>query len=424
LPLTLLLEVNAATGFCDAMPLASEGKSKIEDHAQSICAVLVAQACNIGLKAVVQPGNPALNLGRLAWVQQNYVRSDTILNANAKLVEEHSKLPIVQRWGGGEVASADGLRFVVPVRSIHTGSNSKYFNSQRGITYYTLTSDQFTMLHSIVVPGTLRDSLYILATLLGQRTSLEPKEIMSDTAGYSDVVFGLFHLLGYQFSPRIKDVGGSRYWRIDRTANYGKLNDVSRHRINTALIAQHWDDILRVVGSLKLNSVNATEVMRVLAKEGSLSGLGRAIAEIGRVAKTMYLLEYISNEAYRRRIHTQLNRGESRGRLARVVYHGNRGEMREKYRTGMEDQLGALGLVVNAIALWNSRYMQAALEMVEAIGDKVIEEDVGRLSPLKFAHINMLGRYHFELDQSVLGGDLRPLRDPNTTGVLDSIWEE
>lgn len=180
----LLLEVNAATGFCDAMPLASEGKSKIEDHAQSICAVLVAQACNIGLKAVVQPGNPALNLGRLAWVQQNYVRSDTILNANAKLVEEHSKLPIVQRWGGGEVASADGLRFVVPVCSIHTGSNSKYFNSQRGITYYTLTSDQFTMLHGIVVPGTLRDSLYILATLLGQRTSLEPKEIMSDTAGY------------------------------------------------------------------------------------------------------------------------------------------------------------------------------------------------------------------------------------------------
>lgn len=237
-------------------------------------------------------------------------------------------------------------------------------------------------------------------------------------------MFGLFHLLGYQFSPRIKDIGGSRYWRIDRTANYGKLNDVSRHRINTALIAQHWDDILRVVGSLKLNAVNATEVMRVLAKEGSLSGLGRAIAEIGRVAKTMYLLEYISNETYRRRIHTQLNRGESRGRLARVVYHGNRGEMREKYRTGMEDQLGALGLVVNAIALWNSRYMQAALEMVEAIGDDVLEDDVARLSPLKFAHINMLGRYHFELDQSVLGGDLRPLRDPNTTDVLDSIWEE
>lgn len=406
------------------MPLASEGEPKLTDLPVSICAVLVSQACNIGLKAVVQQGNPALNLGRLAWVQQNYVRSDTILSANARLVEEHAKLPIVQRWGGGEVASADGLRFVVPVRSIYTGSNSRYFGARRGITYYTLTSDQFTLLHGIVVPGTLRDSLYILSVLLEQRTSLEPKEIMSDNAGYSDVVFGLFHLLGYQFSPRLKDVKDKRYWRVDREANYGKLNEVSRHKINTGLVAQQWDDILRVVGSLKLNTVNATEVMRVLAKDGSLSSLGKAIAEVGRMAKTMYLLEYVSNEGYRRRIHTQLNRGETRGQLARVVYHGNRGEVREKYRTGMEDQLGALGLVVNAIALWNSRYMQAALEMVEAMGDEVLEEDISRLSPLKFAHINMLGRYYFELDQSAAGGDLRPLRDPDKADVLDSIWED
>ena len=211
---------------------------------------------------------------------------------------------------------------------------------------------------------------------------------------------------------------------MDRHANYGKLNDVSRYKIDTTLIAQHWDDVLRVVGSLKLNAVNATEVMRVLARDGSLSSLGKAIAEVGRAAKTMYLLEYVSNEAYRRRIHTQLNRGESRGRIARVVYHGNRGEVREKYRAGMEDQLGALGLVVNAIALWNSRYMQAALGLIEAMGDQVLEEDLARLSPLKFAHVNMLGRYHFELAESAAGGDLRPLRDPNVVEVLETIWED
>ena len=93
----LLLEVNAATEFCDAMPMASEGETKLDDLAVSVCAVLVAQACNIGLKAVVQLGTPALSLSRLAWVRQNYVRSDTILQANTKLVEAHSKLPIVRR---------------------------------------------------------------------------------------------------------------------------------------------------------------------------------------------------------------------------------------------------------------------------------------------------------------------------------------
>ena len=274
----LLMEVNAATGFCEAMPMASEGEPKLSDLAVSICAVLVAEACNIGLKAVVQPGNPALSLGRLAWVQQNYVRADTLLSANARLVEAHSELPIVWRWGGGEVASADGLRFVVPVRSIYTGSNSRYFGAQRGITYYTLTSDQFTMLHGIVVPGTLRDSLYILATVLEQRTSLEPREIMSDTAGYSDVVFGLFHLLGYQFSPRLADLKDKRYWRIEREADYGPLDGLSRNKINTTVMAGYWDDLLRLAGSLKLGVVGATDIMRVLAKDGSLSQRFPAIA--------------------------------------------------------------------------------------------------------------------------------------------------
>lgn len=161
----LMLEVNASTGFCDDMILFSEGQSNLKksDLSMSICAVLVAQACNIGLHAVAQQTHPALTLGRLAWVQQNYVRADTILKANARLVDHHVHLPLVQHWGGGEVASADGLRFVVPIRNVFSGANSKYFGAQRGITYYSLVSDQYAQLHYTVVPGTLRDSLYLLS---------------------------------------------------------------------------------------------------------------------------------------------------------------------------------------------------------------------------------------------------------------------
>jgi Tn3 transposase DDE domain len=161
-----------------------------------------------------------------------------------------------------------------------------------------------------------------------------------------------------------------------------------------------------------------------LTRGASLSGLGKAIAEVGRAAKTLYLLAYLDDEAYRRRIHTQLNRGESRGRLARAVAHGGKGEIRQKYREGMEDQLGALGLVVNAIALWNTLYLQAGLGVVEAMGDDVLEADVARISPLKFAHVNVLGRYHFELAEVAAAGDLRPLRDPNVVDPLELMWRD
>jgi hypothetical protein len=94
------------------------------------------------------------------------------------------------------------------------------------------------------------------------------------------------------------------------------------------------------------------------------------------------------------------------------VFHGKRGELRQRYREGQEDQLGALGLVVNVIVLWNTIYVDAALNQLRVEGVDVRDEDVARLSPLGFDHINMLGRYAFILPDPIARGELRPLRDP------------
>ena len=98
--------------------------------------------------------------------------------------------------------------------------------------------------------------------------------------------------------------------------------------------------------------------------------------------------------------------------MARAVFHGKRGELRQQYREGQEDQLGALGLVLNMIVLWNALYMQAVLNQLRANGEPVNDADVARLSPLLYEHINMLGRYSFSMPEAVAKGELRPLRDP------------
>ena len=258
----VLLEVAGWTGFLHEFTHVSEGAARAEDLGVSICAVLFAEACNIGLEPVVQANNPALSRARLSWVDQNYIRSDTITAATARFVDAQGDIPLAQAWGGGEVASADGLRLVVPVRTLNAGPNPRYCGPGRGVTYLNFLSDQFAGFHAIVVPGTLRDSLYILDGLLEQQTSLTPHELMTDTAGYSDQVFGLFRLLGYQFSPRLADIGTARFWRIHRSADYGPLNGLARHHINTDLIATHWDDLLRVAGSLATGAVRASELRR------------------------------------------------------------------------------------------------------------------------------------------------------------------
>jgi TnpA family transposase len=235
---------------------------------------------------------------------------------------------------------------------------------------------------------------------------------MADTAGVSDVVFGLFWLLGYQFSPRLADIGEARFWRLDPTADCGVLNGMARSRVNTKLIMGNWDDLLRVAGSLQQGTVSASELMRSILRSKRPSTLARAVGTLGAIPRTLYMLSYIDDENYRRRILTQLNRGEGRHSVARAVFHGQRGELRQRYREGQEDQLGALGLVVNAIILWNTIYMEAALNQLRTEGQEVRAEDVARLSPLIYKHINFQGRYSFALSEAVAQGGLRPLRDP------------
>jgi TnpA family transposase len=409
----LLLEIHLRTGFAEAFTHISEAQSRVADLPISVCAVLLAEACNIGLEPLVRGDNPALTRNRLGWIQQNYMRAETLIDANARLVECQTNSALAQQWGGGEVASADGMRFVVPVDSVHSGPNKKYFGAERGVTYYNYSTDQYAGFHNIVIPGTMRDSVYILAGLLEQETSLEPKEIMTDTAGASDVMFGLFWLLGYQFSPRLADIGGARFWRLDPKADYGALNALSRHHVNPERIARHWEDMLRVAGSLKLSTITAPELVRSLLKSDRPSGLTKAIANLGRIPKTIHLLSYLDDESYRRRILAQLNRGEGRHAVARRICHGQRGEIRKRYREGQEEQLTALGLVTNAVVLWNTLYMEAALEQLRAEGFEVRSEDVARLSPLQTHHINMLGRYSFLLAEAVANGGMRPLRNPN-----------
>ena len=134
-----------------------------------------------------------------------------------------------------------------------------------------------------------------------------------------------------------------------------------------------------------------------------------ALCDLGRIPKTIYLLNYIDDQVYRRRILTQLNRGEGRHSVARIICHGRRGEIRKRYREGQEDQLCALGLVTNAVVLWNTLYTEAVQKQLKEDGYDIKDNDVERVSPLQHRHINVLGRYSFMLAESVAKGQLRPL---------------
>jgi hypothetical protein len=158
----LVLEIAAKTGFLEAFTNDHEPNAQLHDLEISLCAVLVAQACNVGYRPLVDDSNPALRESRLRYVAQRYLRADTLAAANARIVDYHARLPLAERWGGGEVASIDGLRFIVPRATIHAGYNRRYFDRRRGITALGTTADHYAGLRTIIVPGTQPDAPYAL----------------------------------------------------------------------------------------------------------------------------------------------------------------------------------------------------------------------------------------------------------------------
>jgi TnpA family transposase len=144
-------------------------------------------------------------------------------------------------------------------------------------------------------------------------------------------------------------------WRVDHAADYGAFQDAARGRIDLVRIERHWEDILRIVGSIHTRAVGAYDVIRMLSREGRPTSLGDAIAHCGRIAKTLHILRLAGEPGYRRQIKTQANLQEGRHALARKIFHGRAGLLYQNYHDGMEDQIRALGLVLNAMVAQGGR---------------------------------------------------------------------
>jgi hypothetical protein len=139
-----------------------------------------------------------------------YVRDETLKAATTQFVNFQFRQPLSRFWGTGTLSSSDGQRFPVSGKVRMATALPRYFGYGKGVTFYTWTSDQFSQYGTKVIPTTVRDATYVLDEILDNETELPILEHTTDTAGYTEIVFALFDLLGLQFSPRIRDLGDQR----------------------------------------------------------------------------------------------------------------------------------------------------------------------------------------------------------------------
>jgi len=403
----LLIEVDQLTGFSDALVHSGGNRSRSQETKLYLYASILAQACNLGPVAMARVAD--LSYDSLLWHTNWFLDDTTLPKAIAILVNYHHQLPLAQAWGGGMLSSSDGQRFPVTVKNVKAVPLPRYFNYGKGVTFYTWFSDQFSQYGIRVIPSTNRDSTYLLDGIQDNETEIKVLEHTTDTAGFSEIVFALFDLSGLRFSPRIRDLADQTLYRLTKRPD-PLLKPLFKGRISQPLIVDFWDDMLRAAGSLHHGWVTSSLLISKLSSFPEPNRLLQAFQEYGRLVKTLFILRYLNSEDCRRRINRQLNKGESVHALRNYLVIARQGELRQRYQEGLENQASCLALLTNAVVVWNTVYISAALDYIKQQGYPIEEGDRAYLSPTRCEHINPHGKYSFDIAKNQKRQGLRPLR--------------
>ncbi|EFJ70714.1 transposase, partial [Escherichia coli MS 198-1] len=347
---------------------------------------------------------------KLAWLQAWHTRDETYSTALAELVNAQFRHPFAGHWGDGTTSSSDGQNFRTASKAKSTGHINPKYGSSPGRTFYTHISDQYAPFHTKVVNVGLRDSTYVLDGLLYHESDLRIEEHYTDTAGFTDHVFALMHLLGFRFAPRIRDLGDTKLYIPKGDAAYDALKPMIGGTLNIKHVRAHWDEILRLATSIKQGTVTASLMLRKLGSYPRQNGLAVALRELGRIERTLFILDWLQSVELRRRVHAGLNKGEARNALARAVFFNRLGEIRDRSFEQQRYRASGLNLVTAAIVLWNTVYLERAAHALRGNGHAVDDSLLQYLSPLGWEHINLTGDYLWRSSAKIGAGKFRPLR--------------
>ncbi len=183
------------------------------------------------------------------------------------------------------------------------------------------------------------------------------------------------------------------------------------------MIGEHWDDLLRLAGSLKFGHATASLIVGKLSASGRHNSLAAALKEYGALRRTIYAARYLSDPTYQRRISRQLNKGESLHTLKRDLLDAHEGTVRARHLQQQTEQAWCLTLATNAVVAWSTEYFGLAVDSMRAAGRRVDDEVLAHVSPAHSENINFFGAIEVDIDAELaqLGPTgYRPLRVRDT----------
>jgi TnpA family transposase len=323
---------------------------KEHDNPSTVLAAILADGTNLGLERMAN-ASEGVSYAQLAWTHNWYLSPENYQAALAMIISAHHELPFARHWGAGTSSSSDGQFFRSGrSRSGAADVNAKY-GAEPGVKIYSHLSDHFASFGSRIMSATAGEAPYVLDGLVLGAGNLPLHEHYTDTGGATDHVFALCHLLGFRFAPRLRDIGDRKLGSIAAPSTYKGIENLMGRTIKTAAIEADWDDIVRIVASIKDGTVAPSVILRKLAAYKRQNRLDFALAELGRIERTLFTLDWLEQPELRRACQAGLNKGEARHTLAAAIYTNRQGRFTDRLLENQEFRASGLNLLIAAILL-------------------------------------------------------------------------
>lgn len=386
----LLLDVGAALGFTEAFTHLRTGVP-CGDRI-GLLNVLLAEGLNLGLRKMAEASNTHdyWQLSRLArW----HVEREAIDQALARVVAAQGDLPMAQVWGMGTTASADGQFYPAARQGEAMNTVNARYGNDPGIKAYTHVNDRFAPFASRTIPATVSEAPYLLDGLTMNEAGRRIEEQYADTGGFTDHLFGISATLGYRLVLRIRDLPSKRLYVFDPAATPSELRPLVGGKAREVLIVSNWPDLFRCAATMSAGQVAPSRILRKLAAYPRQNDLAAALREVGRIERTLFIIEWILDAGMQRRAQVGLNKGEAHHALKNALRIGRQGEIRDRTTEGQHYRIAGLNLLTAVIVYWNTLHLGHAVEARRREGLDTPDHLLAHISPLGWAHILLTGEY-------------------------------
>ena len=346
-----------------------------------------------------------------------------IIAANDRVLaaSERMELPQTHRTSQTELhTSSDGQKFEVRQPSLNASHSFKYFGQGQDVSAYTFIDERSLLWYSLAFSAAERESAYVIDGLM--HNDVVQSDIHStDEHGFSEAIFGVTHLLGLSYAPRFKNLKKQILYHFRGHDMAGWMISSTKY-VNERVVRASWDDLLRLVATIKLKEATASEIFRRLNSYSRQRSLYKAMKAFGQIIKSLFILRHVDEVELRQAIKRQVNKAELANSFTRAIAVGNPRGLEYADKIEQEIAESCNRLIKNSIICWNYLYMTRRL------GAAGSPEERDRLlsviavhSPQSWGHFNLLGEYDFSNEKLQDNTGVLP---PNSAPrIVPEKWE-